>query len=313
MHIQQTKFESLASGGPQYYFHSVPQPVKEFLRKRGACRVVLQTPYGIASSSFMAVGRDHKRSANGKVVPGRVGHDRLKKRIANMELKRIGMLGAFSAGTWYRIKQPGVALKVFVESYGRIPLLLRTPYGIAESGWVVAKGLTQRSSGWSGYIHCPPDAPVVGEAIRRWYGLRSRGEILSVTAALEFIIEGELRAVLSPVAVNCADGHSWRQVHSAAPEPLGMNDSCSSHFWKRRIELLADSAPGSVSFMRRRVQNILSRHPKGSRRGWSTSDVCDLGDAVSVCGCSLGEGSSGSWLFRGAVSLPGVATLLLRG
>src|SRR5713101_7829757 len=78
MHIQQTKFESRASGGPQYYFHTVPEPVKEFLRKRGACQVVLQTPYGIASSSFMAVGRDHKLSANGKVVPGRVGHDRIQ-------------------------------------------------------------------------------------------------------------------------------------------------------------------------------------------------------------------------------------------
>jgi hypothetical protein len=78
VHIQQTKLESRATGGPQYYFHSVPGPVKEFLRKRGACRVVLQTPYGIASSSFMAVGRDHKLSAQGKVIPGRVGHDRIQ-------------------------------------------------------------------------------------------------------------------------------------------------------------------------------------------------------------------------------------------
>jgi len=47
MHIQQTKLESLATGGPQYYLHNVPEPVKEFLRRRGACRVVLQTPHGI--------------------------------------------------------------------------------------------------------------------------------------------------------------------------------------------------------------------------------------------------------------------------
>jgi len=32
MHLQQTKAESRASGGPQYYFHDVPKPVKEFLR-----------------------------------------------------------------------------------------------------------------------------------------------------------------------------------------------------------------------------------------------------------------------------------------
>lgn len=78
MHLQQTKAVSRATGGPQFYFHSVPTYVKEFLRKRGACPVVLQTPYGIASSSFTAVGRDHKLSPSGKVVAGKVGHDRIQ-------------------------------------------------------------------------------------------------------------------------------------------------------------------------------------------------------------------------------------------
>ena len=78
MHLQQTKVGSRASGGPQYYFHEVPVFVKQFLRSHGACPVVLQTPYGIASSSFMAVGRDHKLAKNGKVVEGKVGHDRIQ-------------------------------------------------------------------------------------------------------------------------------------------------------------------------------------------------------------------------------------------
>lgn len=78
MHIQQTKDDSRASGGPQYYLHTVPAAVKEFLRKRGACPVLLQTPYGIASSSFTAVGRDHKLSKSGRPVSGKVGHDRIQ-------------------------------------------------------------------------------------------------------------------------------------------------------------------------------------------------------------------------------------------
>ena len=36
MHLQQTKVESRATGGPQYYFHNLTTPVKEFLQKRGA-------------------------------------------------------------------------------------------------------------------------------------------------------------------------------------------------------------------------------------------------------------------------------------
>jgi hypothetical protein len=41
--------------------------------------VVLQTPYGLASSPFMAVDKDHKLSQDGKAVDGRVGHDRIQQ------------------------------------------------------------------------------------------------------------------------------------------------------------------------------------------------------------------------------------------
>jgi hypothetical protein len=79
MHLQQTKADSRASGGPQYYFHSIPETIKSFLRRHGACPVVLQTPYGIAKSSFMAVDRDHKLDSNNKPVAGKVGHDRIQQ------------------------------------------------------------------------------------------------------------------------------------------------------------------------------------------------------------------------------------------
>jgi hypothetical protein len=97
MHLQQTKAGSRATGGPQYYFHSVAQNVKEFLRKHGACPVVLQTPYGIASSPFTAVGRDHKISETGKVVPGKVGHDRIQGEESIGEAIRY----------WYGLKGKG--------------------------------------------------------------------------------------------------------------------------------------------------------------------------------------------------------------
>jgi hypothetical protein len=78
MHISQTKDESLVSGGPQYYLHDVPDHAKEFLRKRGACPVVLQTPYGIASTPFTAVGEAHKFGSHERIVAGKVGHDRIQ-------------------------------------------------------------------------------------------------------------------------------------------------------------------------------------------------------------------------------------------
>ena len=79
MHLQQTKAGSRKTGGPQYYFHDLTEPIKHYLRQKGACPVVLQTPYGIAESPFVAVGRDHKLLPNGRVVSGRVGHDRVQQ------------------------------------------------------------------------------------------------------------------------------------------------------------------------------------------------------------------------------------------
>jgi hypothetical protein len=86
MHLQQTKVESRATGGPQYYFHDVPDTLKDFLRRKGACPVVLQTPYGIARSPFMAVGRDHKLDPGGRAVSGKVGHDRIQQATGDQSI-----------------------------------------------------------------------------------------------------------------------------------------------------------------------------------------------------------------------------------
>lgn len=79
MHLQQTKRASIATGGAQYYFHDLSAPVLTYLRKQGAVRVALVTPYGATKSDFFAVGKDHKLTANGEVIEGKVGHDRIQQ------------------------------------------------------------------------------------------------------------------------------------------------------------------------------------------------------------------------------------------
>jgi hypothetical protein len=79
MHLQQTKRASRATGGPQYYFHDLSEPVKLYLREKGAVQVALMTPYGATKSHFVAVSRDSKLSQEQKPVPGEVGHDRIQQ------------------------------------------------------------------------------------------------------------------------------------------------------------------------------------------------------------------------------------------
>lgn len=108
MHLQQTKAGSRASGGPQYYFHSIPETIKSFLRKKGACPVVLQTPYGIAKSPFMAVDRDHKLDVDNKPIPGNVGHDRIQQAGGDQSIGE-------AIRHWYNLK-PGDFEQIDVEA-----------------------------------------------------------------------------------------------------------------------------------------------------------------------------------------------------
>jgi hypothetical protein len=78
-HLRQTKDTSRRTGGPQYYFHDLPEVIKDYLRRKGACQVVLHTPYGIAPTSFMAVGCDHTLGPRNRMLRGKVGHDRIQQ------------------------------------------------------------------------------------------------------------------------------------------------------------------------------------------------------------------------------------------
>jgi hypothetical protein len=79
MHLQQTKRASRGTGGPQYYFHDLSDPVKTFLRKKKAARVALVTPYGATKSDYSAVSTDAKLDSNQRPVLGNVGHDRIQQ------------------------------------------------------------------------------------------------------------------------------------------------------------------------------------------------------------------------------------------
>ena len=85
MHLQQTKRGSRKTGGPQYYFHDLTGVVSQYLRAQGAVPVASVTPYGATPSKFMAVSRDVKLNV-GKVVPGRVGHDRIQESAAGKSI-----------------------------------------------------------------------------------------------------------------------------------------------------------------------------------------------------------------------------------
>jgi len=96
VHLQQTKRGSRKTGGPQYYFHDLDEAISTYLRKKGAVRVALVTPYGATKSHFFAVGKDHKLDGT-KLVSGKVGHDRIQQAGASASIGE-------AIRDWYSLK-----------------------------------------------------------------------------------------------------------------------------------------------------------------------------------------------------------------
>ncbi len=104
MHLQQTKRGSRLTGGPQYYFHDLTDPIKTYLRKKGAVRLALVTPYGATKSDYSAVSKDHKIDATGNIVVGKVGHDRIQQGRASESIgESIRKWYNLSSGDFERI------------------------------------------------------------------------------------------------------------------------------------------------------------------------------------------------------------------
>ena len=123
MHLQQTKRISRASGGPQYYFHDLSDPVKLYLRNEGAVRVALITPYGATKSNYFAVSFDKKLDKNLKPILGKVGHDRIQQGHASMSIgESIRHWYNLSAGDFERID---LDIEIYDNSFYITPMICK--------------------------------------------------------------------------------------------------------------------------------------------------------------------------------------------
>ena len=122
MHLQQTKRGSRETGGPQYYFHDLTEAVKTFLRKKGAVRLALVTPYGATKSDYFAVSTQHKLDQQQRPVPGNVGHDRVQQGLAGESIGEAIRL-------WYRLP-PGNFERIDVDLDIRDDVFYLTPLKI---------------------------------------------------------------------------------------------------------------------------------------------------------------------------------------
>jgi hypothetical protein len=123
MHLQQTKRGSRGSGGPQYYFHSLTDAVKTYLRVKGAVRVALVTPYGATKTEYFAVSENRKLDRHLRPVEGNVGHDRIQQgRAAESIGEAIRIWYRLPAGDFEKI---GVDIEIIDDAFYLTPLTFK--------------------------------------------------------------------------------------------------------------------------------------------------------------------------------------------
>lgn len=209
MHLQQTKAESRATGGPQYYFHSLDEAVKDFLRRKGACPVVLQTPCGIAPSPFLAVGRDHKLDSGGCVTAGDVGHDRIQQGKAS------------------------------------------------ES---------------------------IGEAIRRWYGLKQGQDFERIDLQVHFHSKGHF--ILQPTAVTMR-GRARSLQLACDSHPLSFHHVHRSKLWQNQLASRHKADSSAVAWAREQIKRVVEDHQRESASRIHEADLLRAAGALAHLGVGL--------------------------
>lgn len=96
MHLQQTKYTSRKTGGPQYYLQEPTEEALHYLRHKKVVPVALVTPYGATPSEFRALSGDAKLGPDDAALTGRVGHERIQQAQAG---ESIGE----AIRRWYRL------------------------------------------------------------------------------------------------------------------------------------------------------------------------------------------------------------------
>ena len=95
------------------------------MRKKGAVRVALITPYGATKTSYFAVSKDLKFDAKGRVVEGLVGHDRIQQGSSESSIgESIRFWYGLPKGDFERID---VEIEIVDDSFYVTPLTYKTP------------------------------------------------------------------------------------------------------------------------------------------------------------------------------------------
>ena len=172
------------------------------------------------------------------------------------------------------------------------PVILMTPYGPVETLFTavdrnhkVKHGRIVKANAQHDRIQKGESTESIGEAIRRWFALRS--EIDFETVEIEITFDKQSRFILVPLQVKWRH-RSRREILPPVSAPLSFNSQHQSDLWKKQIAACRKFKPDELNWAASQFKRFIEQHgdPKTVRVG--EEDLLRLAGALDHLGLQLG-------------------------
>jgi hypothetical protein len=125
----------------------------------------------------------------------------------------------------------------------------------------------------------------IGEAIRRWYGLKAGQYFERID--LDAVIHRDGHFILVPITVTMRGAKRSQKLEKVSC-PLSFHHDYQSKLWKRQIEACREASTANVSWAGAQLRRVVTEHQSANTRHVHEADLLRVAGALSVVGLDLG-------------------------
>jgi hypothetical protein len=209
-----------------------------------------------------------------------------------MHLQQSKAKSLETGGPQYWFEQVPPHIRGHLQREKTCPVILMTPYGPVETPFTavdrdykVMKGKIVGANAQHDRIQKGESRESIGEAIRRWFALRSGVDF--ETVEIEVTFDKQSRFILVPLEVKWR-GRSRREVLPTVSLPLSFNSQHQSDLWKRQIAECRKSKPDALDWAASQFKRFVQQHADPKTVHVGEEDLLRLAGALDHLGLKLG-------------------------
>ncbi len=209
-----------------------------------------------------------------------------------MHLQQTKRGSRASGGPQYYFHDLTKHIKGYLRSQKAVAVALVTPYGATPSTFMALatdaklspSGKVIRGSVGHDRIQEAAAGESIGEAIRRWYKLRS-GDFERINVEIDVLDD---KFYLTPVGYKHADAPKTQTIQQ--PEfPLSFNDKKQSELWRRQLRRIRDTQPEMWQWSLEEICRVAKAHAPGAETPYAKEeDLLRASGPLKVLGVELG-------------------------